>query len=487
MRITYYTLSALLLFSFSQPAATQGRRLSFERSSSIDVITKEKIETVKTANVVDILKFSPTTHHLDSRVTTYNLRGAVDKNRLTVFYDGQNQADYIRSEYIDPSGVTIRGMEESFVDKVLKQGYKWDAKQKSAETYNEATRKYDPFRFTPNWKPVINYTPVAPTIIKPVDNSAWHMEVQDVIKKNNAVEAITKNSFGGRGEVAYIGHDHMETTETKLYDAHGTLRQYIYREYYSDDWMYEEITDYDCDGYILYFESTLYDDWDYEISMVDIAFKDGKPVAGWRDVDDYDADFRQYYDPLTNQFEYINDNNEDYAYYRWKTGMEIADEPCDDFDYDWFFFGPSLISEDANKRFNTIGVEFTYTKFLSGEFGLTAASSITFGSQFNVDYTKINVFAGVTCMPFKGLKVADPLSVGLVLVAGLTSETDKYSQGNMSSKSSRSLPGGFLGLDVDYDISKKWGLQGMAGWNPAFPKGGVVSNYLLSAGLRYQF
>jgi hypothetical protein len=461
--------------------------MDFQRSQSVDVVTREVIENVKTANVVDVLRFTPGNHHLNSRTTVYDYsKGDVDKNTMNVFYDNQNNPAYLESVFINNNGITIKGVEEVLVNKDLKQGYRWNNLEgKSAQRYDDAADKYLDIEFTPNWKPMFHYDPIDPSAIQPMNKTLWHQKVQDIFSLGEINRPVSDNVFGGKAEVVYSKSrvKDMRIGETRLYDKRGTLREYIYNEYYSDDWVYEEITYYDCDGQILYFESTLYDDWDYEIEMVDVAYKNGKPVAGLRDVDDVDASFRQYYNPDTGEFEYVNMWNWDYAAYQWVIGMANADEPCDDFEYNDFFAGPSLISEDSYERFNTIGVDLTYTRYLNPKIGLVGDIGITFGSQNNIDYTKLNLFAGITWLPCSKMGRDDKLCFSLQALVGVISITDKYNQ----SKNTSSDLGGYLGAGLDYDLNKKWGVQGKAGWNPVFGDGNTANNYRAALGLRYSF
>src|SRR5437868_309672 len=86
-------LSTVLFFLLlHHNAVAQGKLMEFSRSGSVDVITREKIEVIKSRNLEEILRFSPQTHHLNSAkiVYDYNEPG-VDKNTETIYYDAQNE------------------------------------------------------------------------------------------------------------------------------------------------------------------------------------------------------------------------------------------------------------------------------------------------------------------------------------------------------------------------------------------------------------
>ena len=471
-----------LLFNTGSEAQ-KSSLLNFEKATVVDVITREQITTLSSRNVTDIIRTAPGTHHINSRQITYDYDDPmVDKTVQKIFYDAQNRPSYLQSVTTNAQGVPIEAVEKVYNGRDLLQGYKWNNfnGNQSAETYDAGAGKFIPFTFQPSWSPMFQYTPPASTSIQPVNKQPWEIQVKDVFKRGAFNQTTPGGMYGGNTQTTYAPSGNRMVVENKIYDIRGTLRKHIYREYYSDDWGYEEITYYDCYGKKIYFESTWYDDYGYEIETIDVAYENGEPVAYWRDVDDYDADFRQFFNPRTGKFEYINPFNESYANYIWDEAMANAGEPCDNFPRNSFFFGGSLISEDSYERFNTIGFEVIYIRFLNEKFGLTVDGGITFGSQFNVDYTKTMVLGGITYLPFSSLGLNDKFTVSVHALAGIAGITAK--SGNF--KSSGSDLSGELGVNGTYRINPKWGVEAGAGWNPVFSSGNTSSNYRLRLGLR---
>lgn len=485
----YFILLCFSIFINEYTANAQRQALvDIQHSSTIDNVTREQIEKISIGkNVNEILKFTPGTHHLESRETVFDYDDPnVDKTTQEIFYNGMNMPQYLQSVTVNTSGVPIKAIEQVYNGKNLLQGYKWENYNgiQSAKLYSNETKNYDPYTFQPTWKPMFNYNPIDLSTIKPMDKNEWDIQVKNIFSKGTYNETTANDLYGGNSETIYMPVSSMEVVEKKYYDSRHTLRKYVYKEYYSDDWEYEEITYYDCDGKKTYFESTLYDDYDYEVETVDIKYKQGEPVAYWRDVDDYDADFREFFNPSTGNFEYINKKNYDYADYVWNAAKE--EEPCDDFPYNYIFLGGSLISEDNSyQRFNTIGVEVSYTRIVcpSHRLGLTLDAGLTSGSQFNVDYSKLNVLGGVTYIPFKRMGLNNKFTFSLDALAGIASVTAKSG----SYKSTGTNLAGELGAKASYNLTHHFGIAAGAAINPVFARGNTSTNYRLFAGVRLGF
>ena len=470
--------------------------VDMKRSSTVDVVTKEKIEQFNFRNLEDVLRFDPVTHHLNSRVITYDFNDPViDKRVDKIFYDGKNQPAYLQSVTTNISGVTIEAIEEVWRNKDLVQGYQWRnfAGDQWARLYDDASNKYVPYNFQPQWRPMFVYTPPMATDIQIIDPSKWKTELANERAMPDGTTTLPNNTYSdnGRSEFKRWRNGDTRIKEQKIYDARGVLREYYYSETYPDDYMYEEITYYDCRGERIYFESTWYDDEDYEIDMVDIIYKNGRPVAGIRDVDDWDEEgpyrFRQYFNPSSQQFEYLL--SPEWKYRDYVFNLKDWDDPCDRPDH-YITIGPRLILEDTEpERFSTIGGQLSYTYMLGNKLGITADVGVTTGKQFDWRYTKLNAVIGPTLYPFNCAQLDDPFSINAHLYVGLSQIKGKYSMGSISYSSSDNYFTGVAGVDGFYNFTPRFSIKAGANLNMNFgKKGGDNSyNYLFDLGGKYSF
>lgn len=495
-KLTYHQrrrcyLSATLFF-IAIIAYPQKRLVDVTRSSTIDAITKEEIQQYGVANMTEILKFTPETHHLNSRTVTYDYDDPViDKRIDRIFYDGKNQPAYIQSTTLNITGEIISAIEQILRDKVQVQGYKWlnMGGSQSAYLYDIATDKYLPQTFEQKWQPKFTYIPPATTQIQNFDVSEYLKGLAAERAQTTGSVTLPDQTYSKDGKVEVNRHSETNklVKEEKVFDARGVLREYRLREIYPDDYVYEEITYYNCEGDRIYFESTLYDDEDYEVEIVDIIYKNGKPVAGIRDVDDFDGDgpieFRHFFNPVTQKFEprIMDWDYDDYVF-----DMDDQLNPCDYPDY--FMFGPRLILEDSYpERFSTYGGFVSYTHMLGKHWGITGDVGFTVGSQYDNDYSKINIMAGPTWFPCDMGSFSDPFSVNAHLYVGLFSITSKYSYQGNTNKNSENYFTGLIGIDGYYNLNPKLSIKVGANYNLNFQQGNTAKNYLFDAGVRIGF
>jgi hypothetical protein len=485
-------LSAILFFT-AIVTHSQGRHLDITRSSTIDVVTKEEITQLGIGNMTEILRFAPNTHHLNSRVTTYDFDDPlIDKRTDKIFYDGKNQLAYVQAVTTNVSGETIAALEQVWKDKNLVQGYQWSntSSNKYAYLYDEPTNKYLPQTFELNWQPKFIYIPPSPADIVDFDAAEYIRGLTNERAQVTGPSIMPDETYSsnGKSEINRRLEGTTRIKEEKIFDARGVLREYRYREVYPDDFVYEEITYYNCAGERIYFESTMYDDEDYEVELIDIIYKDGKPAGGIRDVDDYDEEgairFRQYYNPVSQRFEPRLMMDWEYDDYLFDLNEQRG--PCDYPDY--FSFGPRLILEDSYpERFSTIGGYASYTHMFGKHWGITGDLGLTVGSQFDNDYTKLNIMAGPTFFPCDHASFDDPFSVNAHLYVGLSSITSKYSNMGTDYKNSENYFTGLIGIDGFYNLNSKLSIKVGANYNLNFTEGNTSKNYLFDAGLAFRF
>ena len=484
---------SVILFFISIAAHSQGKRLiDLRRAATVDVVTKEKIAQVGIYNMDEILRFDPVTHHLNSRQITYDYEDPViDKRIDRIFYDGKNQPAYLQSTSININGEVIAAIEQVWRDNNQIQGYQWTNYngRQSASLYDDATDKYLPQTFELKWQPKFTYT--APTIgeIQDFDAGEYLKTLSAERSQGDGTVTIPDQTYSPDGKVEFTRQlfENKMVKQERVFDARGVLREYRYKEIYSDDYMYEEITYYDCKGEIIYFEATLYDDEDYEVEMIDLIFKDGKPVAGIRDVDDFDEEgpieFRHFYNPNTQRFEprFFDWEYDDYSF-----DMQDRLNPCNYPDY--FSVGVRYILEDSYpERFGTIGGYASYTHMFGKHWGITGDVGLTVGSQFDNDYTKLNIVAGPTFFPCDYASFADPFSFNAHLYVGLSNITSKYNFMGNTDKNSESYFTSVIGIDGFYNFNKKLSVKAGANLNLNFQEGNTSKNYLFDLGVAYRF
>lgn len=159
------------------------------------------------------------------------------------------------------------------------------------------------------------------------------------------------------------------------------------------------------------------------------------------------------------------DNNED-----------KKDKPFD-FDVTGFLFlGGSLINENSPAgRFNTYGGLVVYNRPIN-KMGISAEAGINFGSDNNIDYTKVQVLAGISFFP----KMNSDIFLSPHVLAGISHIKGEYGMNSSFSSSSFCMA---AGADVGMPVSRRCILNLRADYNPTFPKGGVKNNFRVSGGV----
>ncbi|HEY0356258.1 MAG TPA: hypothetical protein VGC29_08645, partial [Flavisolibacter sp.] len=431
-------LLAMLCLLFALLALAQGKRFDFGRSISLDPKTNEKVAQYSLGNMNEELRFDQKTHHLNSRIISYDFNHSlVDKRVLRIQYDAQNQPAYLQSLTYNTSGNVIEGMEEVWTGNKLQQGYQWNQMEGKnwASLYNFNSSSYEPVDFETNWASRYRFNLPASSQYQVYDNTVWLGELSKERGQPTGKLIFENNTYGEGGSAEYNRYstEDARVRETRFLDNNGVVREYRYSEVYEDDYMYEEITYYDCEGNPIYFESTMYDDEDYEVDMVDVIFVNGKPVAGVRDVDDYDEEgpirFRQYFNPSSGLFEYMSFAGWKYSNHVFNMENRLA--PCPpQRNNNMLAFGPYFLIEDAYDKFLMYGLFINYMYLMNQRFALAIQPTWTTGKQFDWTYNRINIMAGLNWFPAQCVDLTNPFSVSVHMYLGLAILKQKYKMGS---------------------------------------------------------
>lgn len=481
-------ITVLCLLVYLVTIAQFNKRVNVTHAQTVDVVTGDQIQEFKVANLTDVVRIDPGTHKLKSRTVTYDYNsGPFDKTVQEVQYNRLNEPAYTVLKTFDQGGSLVRALEELRVNGDITQGYQWFGDRKLAFLYNDQKDKYEPSNFTAQWQPQINYVPDVTSEINWQSNPLLDQRILEIRSASPGMISLPDKTYGnnGKAELSYSSGADVRISEKKIYDARGVVREYHYVETYPDDFLYEEITYFDCTGAPVFFESTLFDDDDYELEAVRMQFINGQPVAGYHQVDDFDGEFRHYYNPATGQFEYMPGSGSPNLNYVFNLSDQV--KPCDLPDH-IFSLGPRLILEDSYpERFSTFGGYLQYTYLFSDKIGATVDLGYTTGSQYNYDYSKINILGGATYFPFDCLALDDEFSFSVHALAGLSSLTSKHEYSGMSYKNKSSCFTVYAGLDGYYNFNPGWGVKLSADYNPNFQNGNTTNNYMFSLGASFRF
>lgn len=479
-------ITVLCLLVYLVTIAQFGKRIDVVHTQRIDVVTSDKLQEFKMGNLTDLLRIDPKTHQLKTRTVTYDYTsGPIDKTIQQVQYDQLNQPAYTLLTTIDQSGSVIRGLEELRVNGDITKGYQWFGDRKLAFLYNDNKDRYEPADFTTQWAPQFTYVTPVTTQVQWQPDIQLDQRISGIRSGSPGMISLPDKTYsdGGRAEINFASGADVRISEKKIYDARGVVREYHYVETYPDDFLYEEITYFDCEGVPVFFKSTLFDDEDYELEGVRMQFINGQPAAGYYQVEDFEGDFRHSYNPVTGQFEYMPGGD------AWNYVFDMKDQlkSCDQPDH-IFSLGPRLILEDSYpERFNTFGGYLQYTYMFNDKIGGTIDLGYTTGEQFDYQYNKINILGGATYFPFDCLGLDDDFSFSVHALAGLSSLTSEHNYGGMSYKNKSSCLTVYGGLDGYYNINKSWGIKLSADYNPNFQDGNTTNNYMFSLGASFRF
>jgi hypothetical protein len=270
--------------------------------------------------------------------------------------------------------------------------------------------------------------------------------------------------------------------DRKLYDKNGTLRHEIYREYYSDDCVYEEETYYDCHGTRIYYSEEWYDDFDgYSYELYESFYKEGRRTAGYYYYDDYYDGYREYYDPASGEWveKWSPDLNKPSDFH-----PDFADCPDEcRYWYHDFFGGFSIIREDdGSDGFYLYGLLAAYTYNISKRVGITADAGLDFRKENDTKITKLILLAGATYWA-KEPCFSNPWSFSLHALAGISNIHYNYSSQFGSFKSSDSYFTLGLGGSIGYYFTPKWGLGLRLDALPTFARNNTSFNLRAGLGL----
>ncbi len=489
----------LLILLCTHSIIAQKPRLSIEAAVPVTVIGSEQIlesRSFSIGNLTETILRSPKTHNVVQRTSRYDYRTAGGGMRIDNFYfDNQDQPAYLNSVTSDINSIPISVIEEIRSVNVIQQGYKWTnfPGSQSSFQYSIDAKQYKPVSFRADYK-LQWKAPAYNDISETVSNTIWKEKLNKILEKKTETETKTDDTYGKGGTAEYkykpfSGYNNVEIETIQYKDLNGTVRQESYREYYSDGFMYEEVTYYDCNGKPVHFDSSMYDDYGDEYEYTEIEYKNGVAVAGYRDIEDEDEkgyyDYREYYNPLTGQFEQNRMADGGWSLYKDYQYDGPSLSVCGDFPRNQVFLAGSLLREDAKPGFNLYGGLVDYTRFLNSKIGITADMRFNAGSMNSTKYNKLNFMAGITYVPIKDAGLDDRYTFSVHAFAGVVNLKSKYGMYS----NSQTLFNAVIGPRFDYNFCSGLGAGVQLELNPVFPKGGGNTSYNFSSGIgvRYSF
>jgi hypothetical protein len=451
-------------------------------------------------NLKEVIYRDPQTHQVIKRESNYSLSASGLGNRNTiVFYDGGiNSPNYMRSVTTDANNIPINAIEKI---EVLKspQSYEWS----STGGVINAIRYSDRNKAVADPNPPAIYQPVFQVpgytaINTKIDNSSYLLKISEKFSKANFTETVPNFTYGNGGTTAYTykpfaGYTNVETETVQFRDPKGMLRKEIYTEYYRDGFAYEEITYYDCNGKPVHFESSVYDEYGDEWEYMEIEYKDGVAVGGYRDITGEDEigfyEFREYYNPVTHRFEEKPSGTIGWSLQKYSFPVRGLNNLCNRYPEHVFFAGPSLIREDYSQddKLNMWGAMVNYSWFIDRRFGATLEIGYNRGSIQMNDYSKLNLMGGITYVPCNRVGLSSEFTVSVHALAGMQFLKSEYSFGNNSFSNTDNAFTLALGPRLDYKFSGSIGAGLGIDYNPVFTDNNTANNFRLSAGIRFDF
>ncbi len=480
-------------------------RLVQDVPRSVTTISADQIADVSgvsIGNLTEKIFRDQTTHAVIKKESVYNysLSGLGQRKDL-IYFDKTGEPSYINSQTLNSNGDIIEAIERIEVIKGA-ETYTWRNtngvinaikyldSEKNMETLT-APQTYQPY-YQP---PVITFAGMTP-----IRNEDWINNIMKKINLGTFSETLGNNDYGKGGSEfhnykPFEGFKDVETETVQYKDLNGVVRKEIYREYYRDGWMYEEVTYYDCNGKIIHFDSSVYDDYGDEWEYIEMEYIDGKPVAGYRDVADEDEEgyykLREYYNPTQNRFE--RDPLGDLAawgkYDDFSFNSEELDDPCCNFKRFQVYIGPSLIMEDYydDEKLNMWGVKAELTRYFSCKFGATLDVGYNFGNDEQNDYTKLNLLGGITWAPVEKWGLDKKLTFSVHALAGVQFLKSKYEYMGFSSEDKNTSFTAAVGPRLDFKLTDKLYVGAGAEYMPVFGEDKTANNYRFFAGMRYDF
>ncbi len=497
-----FTLFFLLIcqLSFSQKKP----RLVQETPISTTAISKDQIADVSSisyANVIEKIYRDQTSHAVIKTESNYNysLSGGGQRRDVT-FFNIDGKPSYINSQTFNKDGALTYAIERIEVIKGI-ETYAWNnndgvisaikylGAEKNKETLT-APQTYQPY-YQP---PVINFTGMTP-----IKNDDWISNILKKINLGTFSETLANSDYGKGGSAfhdykPFEGFKDIETETVQYKDLIGVVRKEIYREYYKDGWMYEEVTYYDCNGKKIHFDSSIFDDYGDEWEYMELEFVNGQPVAGYRDIADEDEEgyyeFREYYNPFKDRFEEDPSGDpawSDYDDFSFDSGK--LDDPCCNSKRFHVFIGPSLIMEDYSddEKFNMWGIKAELTRYFSCKIGATVDVGYNFGTIQETDYSKLNLLAGLTWAPNEKWGLDKKFTFSLHALAGVQFLKSKYEFMGYSDEQKNTAFTAAVGPRLDFKLKDKLYVGAGAEYMPVFGEDKTANNYRFFGGVRLSF
>jgi len=497
------TLFFLLIcqLSFSQRTP----HIDVQATTPVTIVGTEQLANMRTINIGNLTEKiyrDAKSNALIKKESNYNysLSGLGQRNDV-IFFNNTGKPSYINSQTFNSNGEVTFAIERIEVIKGV-ETYEWNNTSGviSAIKYLGTPKNKETLTAPQTYVPYYQPPPINFTGLTPVNNNDWISNIMKKINLGTFSETLGNNDYGKGGSAfhdykPFEGFKDIETETVQYKDLNGVVRKEIYREYYKDGWMYEEVTYYDCSGKKIHFDSSVYDDYGDEWEYVELEYEDGKPVAGYRDVADEDEEgyyaFREYYNPTNDRFE--RDPLGDLAtwgrYDDFSFDNEKLDDPCCNFKRFQVYIGPSLIMEDYydDEKLNMWGVKAELTRFFSCKFGATLDVGYNFGNDEQNDYTKLNLLGGVTWAPVEKWGLDKRFTFTVHALAGVQFLKSKYEYMGYSDEQKYTSFTAAVGPRLDFKLSDKLYVGAGAEYMPVFGDDKTANNYRFFGGVRLSF
>lgn len=486
---------AITTVSGQKTEHTSYRRKIGERSLSMEslpitVISGQEIQNTGYSNkdFREIIQSVPGTNVDISRESTINLRG-LGTARTLVLIDGKRMEPvYAQSVITDLNNIPQSAIERI---EVLKDGasaiYGSDAvsgvvnfiTKQEIEPRINANNVYDPYYTIPKF----DYSGLQNN-----EYNSWVNNVKNVFSENPGITINPDLTYGrgGKLQVDLKVEGDFRVQDLKFLDNSGNVRQWTHYEIYPENYRYGETYYYDCGGSTLHYSSGFTDINGFNFSLLEKAYQNNQPAVEYRDIWPVSNGntLRLNLNPQQTSGDvfkgFWNNYNFDASSVRCKSNGVNACHP------NILYGGFSLVFEDFGKgvdRLKMPGGFINYTRMFSENFGATAHVSYNSGQRGMVDYSKLNLLAGISYTPFSTANCNDKFIFTTQALLGMVRQGQKYN----TVKYNDTYFTGMFGFTEAIKVSDNVAVRVSEHYTPTFANGNTANNFTFGLGVRFDF